>query len=322
MSESQICILIVKDEDKNQFKRLDQFLAHHLKDHSRSFIKDLFLKGQITSEAKLEIKRLPAVGTEIKIEIPPPRDPDAQAENIPLEIIYEDEHLVFVNKPAGMVTHPAPGNYTGTLVNAILHHCPDLQGVGDQRRPGIVHRLDKGTSGIMVVAKNQKCHDGLVKLFSTHDIDRVYEALVMGTRIEASGRLESTIGRHPQNRLKMAANVKVGKNAITYYKALEFYEKFSRMEMKLETGRTHQIRVHLSQLLHRPILCDPLYGNPKEHLNRLGGEFKSLIKDYEFPFLHAKILGLVHPITKEKLFFEVDPPPLFQQVIKLARGEE
>ncbi|EQC51826.1 pseudouridine synthase [Bacteriovorax sp. DB6_IX] len=220
MSESQICILIVKDEDKNQFKRLDQFLAHHLKDHSRSFIKDLFLKGQITSETKLEIKRLPAVGTEIKIEIPPPRDPDAQAENIPLEIIYEDEHLVFVNKPAGMVTHPAPGNYTGTLVNAILHHCPDLQGVGDQRRPGIVHRLDKGTSGIMVVAKNQKCHDGLVKLFSTHDIDRVYEALVMGTRIEASGRLESTIGRHPQNRLKMAANVKVGKNAITYYKAL------------------------------------------------------------------------------------------------------
>ncbi|OIQ19214.1 MAG: hypothetical protein BM556_07975 [Bacteriovorax sp. MedPE-SWde] len=321
MAESKVSKLTISEEDVTRFKRLDQFLAHYLVDQSRSFLKELFLKGHVTAPIKIEIKRLPPVGTEVTVVIPPPREADAQPENIPLEIIYEDEHLVFVNKPAGMVTHPAPGNYTGTLVNAILHHCPDLKGVGDQKRPGIVHRLDKGTSGIMVVAKEQKCHEGLVKLFSTHDIDRVYEALVMGTRIDASGRLESTIARHPQNRLKMAANVKGGKNAITYFKALEFYDKFSRMEMKLETGRTHQIRVHLSQLLKRPILCDPLYGNPKEHLNRLGGEYKSLIKDYEHPFLHAKILGLIHPITKEKLFFEVDPPQLFQDVISLAKGE-
>ena len=218
-----------------------------------------------------------------------------------------------------MVTHPAPGNYTGTLVNAILHHCKDLQGVGDEKRPGIVHRLDKGTSGIMVVAKTQKCHEGLVKLFSTHDIDRIYECLVMGNKMPVAGTLESTIGRHPQNRLKMATDVRGGKHSITHYKVLEYFENMCHMQMKLETGRTHQIRVHLSSLMKRPILCDQTYGNPKEHLQRLGGKFKSVIKDYPHPFLHAKVLGLVHPITEEKLYFEVEPPQIFQDTLNLAK---
>ncbi len=283
----------ITDEDHDNFKRLDQFLAKKIASTSRSVIKDLFLKDQITSEncPKLELKRLPPVGTIIQVIIPPPREADAAAENIPLDIIYEDEHLLFVNKPAGMVTHPAPGNYTGTLVNAILYHCKDLKGVGDQKRPGIVHRLDKGTSGVMVVAKSSKCHEGLVNLFSTHDIERIYHAIV---------------------------NVKNGKRAITHYKVLEEFKKHSLFELKLETGRTHQIRVHLSGLLRSSILCDPLYGNPKEHLARLGSEYKDLINDYEFPFLHAKVLGLIHPITKEKLHFEVDYPCEFKNVLNLS----
>lgn len=317
---TKVITLIIDDECKSQFKRLDQFLAKKLPDQSRSFIKDLFNKGEISASTKLELKKLPPVGTEITVKIPPPRPADAQPENIPLDIVFEDEHLVFVNKPAGMVVHPAPGNYTGTLVNAILHHCPDLKGVGDQKRPGIVHRLDKGTSGVMVVAKDQKTHEGLVKLFSTHDIERIYEALVMGGRIPTTGKLESTIGRHPQNRLKMAANVRNGKEALTHFSVIDYFDKFCHMQLKLETGRTHQIRVHLSQLLHRPILCDPLYGNPKEHLQRLGNDYKGIIKNYEFPFLHAKVLGFVHPITKEKLHFEVKPPQIFQDVLAMAHA--
>jgi len=317
--QTTVVKLKVGPEDVLSYKRLDLFLSDKLTDISRSFIKELFSKGQITADVKLELKRLPSEGVEVTVTIPPPRPADADPENIPLDIIYEDEHLLFVNKAAGMVVHPAPGNYNGTLVNAILFHCPDLKGIGDQKRPGIVHRLDKGTSGVMVVAKTQKCHEGLVKLFSTHDIDRIYHALVMGVKIEDSGKLESTIGRHPQNRLKMAVDVRNGKEAITYYKVLNFFDKFSHLELKLETGRTHQIRVHLSQLLHRPILCDPLYGNPKEHIKIIGPEYKKIINDYPYPFLHARVLGLKHPITGEQLRFEVEPPKEFQAVLKLAQ---
>ncbi len=323
-SDCEIQSFTLTQEDKSSYKRLDQYLVDKIEGKSRSAIKALFEKGMIyfsensPFQGKLELKRMPSSDAIVIVKIPAPLPSTAQAENIPLEIIFEDEHLVIVNKPAGMVTHPAPGNYTGTLVNAILHHCPDLKGVGDQKRPGIVHRLDKGTSGVMVVAKNQQCHEGLVKLFSTHDIDRIYNALVMGNRLNPEGKLESTLGRHPQNRLKMAVDVRNGKRAITHYKVLDFFENLVLMQLKLETGRTHQIRVHLSSLLKKPILCDPLYGNPKEHLNRLGGEFKSIIKDYPHPFLHARVLGFIHPITKEKLYFEVEPPQLFQEVVKLA----
>jgi len=322
-----VLTFIISSEDKTSYKRLDQYLVERIDGKSRSALKSLFEKGMITFgehspiKGKLELKKMPAAGAIINVSIPEPLPSTAQPEDIPLEILFEDEHLVIVNKPAGMVTHPAPGNYTGTLVNAILHHCPDLKGVGDQKRPGIVHRLDKGTSGVMVVAKNQECHEGLVKLFSTHDIDRIYNALVMGSRLNPEGTLESTLGRHPQNRLKMAVNVRNGKRAVTHYKVLSFYENMVLMQLKLETGRTHQIRVHLSSLLKKPILCDPLYGNPKEHLNRLGGEYKSIIKDYPHPFLHARVLGFIHPITKEKLHFEADPPETFQKVLDLANSK-
>lgn len=317
--------LTVTAEDREKFKRLDQFLALKLENYSRTFLKNIFLKDQIVVseespvQVELELKRMPPAGTIIQILIPPMLPSTALPENIPLEILYEDEHLVFVNKPAGLVTHPAPGNYTGTLVNAILYHCKDIQGVGDQKRPGIVHRLDKGTSGVMVIAKTQACHEGLVLLFSTHDIERYYEAIVMKNRCQSYGTIESNIGRDPNNRLKMKTNTTRGKKAITHYNILEIYDRHLHMEFKLETGRTHQIRVHAADVLKMPIIGDSTYGSPNEQLMKLGPDYKELIGDYPYPFLHAKVLGFIHPITKEKLRFEVPPPPLFQKVIELSK---
>lgn len=315
----------ITSADREEFKRLDQFLSTKVDGYSRTFLKNLFQQDQIVVsedspvEAKLELKKMPPVGTVIQVMIPPLLPSTAQPENIPLEILYEDEHLVFVNKPAGMVTHPAPGNYTGTLVNAILYHCKDIQGVGDQKRPGIVHRLDKGTSGVMVVAKNQACHEALVLLFSKHELERYYEALVMRNRCQSYGTIESLIGRDPNNRLKMKAGTTRGKNSITHYKVLEIYEKHMHMEFKLETGRTHQIRVHTSEVLKMPILCDATYGSVNEQMMKLGSEYKEVIDGYPYPFLHAKVLGLVHPMTKEYLRFEVPPPKEFQKVLNFSR---
>lgn len=324
--QSEYRTITITESDRESFKRLDQFLNNAISDFSRTFLKNLFEKGEISilespnPQQKLELKKMPVAGTIIEVHLPPPMPAEAKAENIPLEILFEDEHLVIVNKPQGMVTHPAPGNYTGTLVNAVLFHCKDIQGVGDQKRPGIVHRLDKGTSGVMVVAKTQKCHEGLVLLFSTHDIERFYEALVIGSRIEKHGRLESQIGRDPHNRLKMSANVRNGKKAITFYHLQEQYPTFAHVEFKLETGRTHQIRVHSTELLKRPLLMDPLYGNPKEHILRMGTDYQELLSNCEHPFLHAKILGFVHPITREKLRFEVPPPKIFQDILAIANA--
>ncbi|MGZ3786926.1 MAG: RluA family pseudouridine synthase [Bacteriovorax sp.] len=317
--------LTITESDRASYKRLDQFLAEKAQGHSRTFLKNLFLREQIVVsedsplQPNLELKKMPPVGTVIEILVPPPMPSVAEPENIPLEILYEDEHLVFVNKPAGLVTHPAPGNYTGTLVNAILYHCKDIKGIGDQKRPGIVHRLDKGTSGVMVVAKTQACHEGLVLLFSSHNIERKYEALVMKNRCQSYGTIESLIARDPHNRLKMKTSGTRGKNAITHYNVLEIFDRHLHMEFKLETGRTHQIRVHTSEILKMPIICDSTYGSANEHLMKLGTSYKEMIGNYPHPFLHAKVLGLIHPITGEKLRFEVPPPKLFQDVLTLSR---
>jgi 23S rRNA pseudouridine1911/1915/1917 synthase len=323
-SEESISLTITP-EDKETFKRFDQFLANKVEGYSRTFLKNLFEKEQIVVAEEsphtpnLELKKMPPAGTIIQVLVPPLLPSTALPENIPLEILYEDEHLVFVNKPAGLVTHPAPGNYTGTLVNAILYHCKDIQGVGDQKRPGIVHRLDKGTSGVMVIAKTQACHEGLVLLFSSHNLERKYEALVMRHRCQSYGSIESKMGRDANNRLKMKANMTRGKTAITHYRVMDIFEKHIHMEFQLETGRTHQIRVHSSEILKMPIICDSTYGSVNEQMMKLGPEYKALIDGYPYPFLHAKVLGLVHPITNEKLRFEVPPPPMFQKVLEFSK---
>lgn len=312
--------LIITSEDIERFKRLDQFLAAQDLDLSRTVIKNLFQQHMIQSDSvKLELKRMPTAGTKITIQIPAPKECSIEPENIPLDILFEDEHLIIVNKAAGMVVHPAPGHYQGTLVNAILYHCDDLTGVGDEKRPGIVHRLDKGTSGVMVVAKNASCHRGLIELFSTHDIEREYLAIAMASRLAVGGTIDAPIGRHPSHRIKMAANVENGKRAKTFYRVLKSFDQCHYVSCKLETGRTHQIRVHLSQCLNAPILNDSLYGKPKEHLNKLSTNVESLIHDhdYQYPFLHAQTLGFIHPITKKELIFKQDPPLMFQQVLDL-----
>ncbi len=315
-SESDSFEIIVGPEDKAEFKRLDLFLVHKLPQFSRSTIKRLFEDEDISSETiSLSLNKLPPVGTKIDIEVPPPLPSDLVAENIPLEILFEDAHLIIINKPAGMVVHPAPGHYTGTLVNAILFHCPDLKGIGSEKRPGIVHRLDMGTSGVMVVAKDQATHEGLVQLFSTHDIHRKYQALIAGKPNVAQGTLSSTIGRHPTNRLKMTANVRGGKKAITHFNVLQEFESCTHMELKLETGRTHQIRVHMAQLLNCPVLCDPVYGSGPSHLKKLPEEIRKNLENYPYQLLHARELGFIHPLTKEKLHFSAPPPEIFQTTL-------
>ncbi len=309
--------LTIEEIDLQRFDRLDLYLVDKTGE-SRSRMKNYFESGLITSDYPLSIKKMPPIGTTIYLQFPEPIPTAAQAENLPLEILYQDEHLLFINKSAGMVTHPAPGNYTGTLVNAVLYHCPDLQAIGDQIRPGIVHRLDKGTSGVMVVAKNQKCHEGLVSLFSTHNIDRIYHCLAIGPECPIAGTLKSTIGRHQTNRLKMAVNVPGGREAVTHYRLLKKDEKIKYFEVTLETGRTHQIRVHLSQLLKQQILMDGLYGNPGLQLQQMPENWRQILQDYPHPLLHAQTLGLVHPITGEYLRFSAPPPAPFAQLLELV----
>ncbi len=318
MNDKTIQITIT-DEDINNYKRLDAFLADKIEGLSRTLIKKLANDGHLTSDDKFELKKMPKSGTTLVFSPPEIQDTELMAEDIPLEILFEDEFLIILNKPAGIVVHPAPGNYTGTLVNAILFHCKDLKGIGNEKRPGIVHRLDKGTSGIMVVAKEQKTHEGLVDLFSKHDIERKYEAICLGSRLPQKQTLESLIGRHPNNRLKMTTNISNGKKAITHMSVLEEFERFTHVELKLETGRTHQIRVHLSELLNSPILNDPTYGRTKEEQRFFNKPLKDLIAPYEHPFLHAKVLGFIHPITKQKLHFRQEPPKIFTDTIELLR---
>ena len=248
----------------------------------------------------------------VEVELPEPTELDCVPEDIPVDIVYEDGHLAVVNKPKGMVVHPAPGNYTGTLVNALLYHMKGrLSSINGVIRPGIVHRIDKNTSGLLMIAKTDEAHLGLAEQIKEHSFERVYEAILVGNLKDDEGTIDAPIGRHPEDRKKMAI-VKDGREAVTHYRVLERFQGYCHVEFRLETGRTHQIRVHSKSVGH-PVLGDTLYGAGKTKFEL---QNKSIIEEQT---LHARTVGFIHPITGEKLSFTSDLPEYFDTLLTKLR---
>ncbi len=287
--------------------RLDSVLAQEM-DISRSSAQQWLEQGLVTAQGKkLNKKDKLKEGVTVLVEVPDPVAYDVVAEDIPLNIVYEDDHLLVVNKPKGMVVHPAAGHYSGTLVNALMHHCGDsLSGINGVLRPGIVHRIDMDTSGLLMVAKSDAAHQGLAEQIKEHSFTRIYEAMVVGHPKQDSGTVNAPIGRHPHNRKKMAVIATNSKEAVTHYEVLTRYPGYSHLRLKLETGRTHQIRVHMAHIGH-PVAGDTVYGAEKQPkiCQNLGGQC-----------LHAKCVGFVHPITGEELYFESELPTYFTEFIQ------
>lgn len=289
-------------------KRLDVFITEELEDMSRSFVQGLIEKEKIRVNGKFKKSNYKLrLMDKIEVEDAEPVELQVEAEDIPLDIIYEDSDLIVINKPQNMVVHPAPGNYTGTLVNGLLYHCKDLSGINGVIRPGIVHRIDKDTSGILVIAKNDRAHNSLAAQLKDHSMKRAYYAIVEGIIKEDEGIIKTNIGRHPIERIKMAV-VKDGKEAITNYKVIERYKNNTLVECRLETGRTHQIRVHMAHI-HHPLVGDPVYGHKKQ-------KFK-----LEGQALHAKNLGFIHPVSGEYMEFNSQLPEYFVEIIEKLRKE-
>lgn len=284
---------------------------------SRAGVQRWIKEGYVTRGGALEANPAKKVrlGEVYDIDVPAAVASELVAEDIPLTVVYEDADLLVVDKPAGLTVHPAPGNYTGTLVQALLHHCGDsLSGINGQARPGIVHRIDKDTSGLLVVAKHDAAHRGLAKLFARHDIHRKYVAIVRGVPLRKSGTIAGDIGRNPTNRMKRAVVVEGGKPAVTHYRTVEMFGDAAAMvECMLETGRTHQIRVHMAHIGH-PLLGDPMYGKnmPLKGFGALELPPRQL--------LHAAELGFVHPMTGKELMFESPLPADIEVVVKRLRG--
>ncbi|SHF05490.1 RluA family pseudouridine synthase [Clostridium fallax] len=295
-------------DDSNKGERIDKFLSTVKEDKSRSYFQNLIEDGNILVNTKnIKSNYKLRSGDKVSLNIPEPIELKVEAENIPLHIVYEDQDLIVVNKPQGMVVHPAPGNYNGTLVNALLYHCKDLSGINGVIRPGIVHRIDKDTSGILVMAKNDETHNNLAYQFKEHSIKREYFALVEGRITKEKGTISTNIGRNPKDRLKYAV-VSEGKHAVTHYEVIEIYDKYTLVKCVLETGRTHQIRVHMSHIGH-PLVGDPLYGFKKQSF-KLNGQM-----------LHAKTLGFIHPKKEEYMEFTSELPDYFKKLIlKIKRG--
>jgi 23S rRNA pseudouridine1911/1915/1917 synthase len=295
-------------EEKNVGMRLDAFLGSMFEDKSRNYFQGLIEKGNIKingavkkSKYKLKLKDV------IDVNIPEPVELEVKSENIPIDIIYEDKDVIVVNKPQDMVVHPAPGNYEGTMVNALLYHCRDLSGINGVLRPGIVHRIDKDTSGILVVAKNDFSHKKLAQQFKDHSMTRTYYALVEGKIKNDEGTIDKPLGRHPIERIKMAV-VKDGRRAVTHYKVLKRFNSNTLVQCNLETGRTHQIRVHMASIGY-PLVGDAVYGYKKQKYNLKG------------QVLHAKKLGFIHPSTGKYIEFDSELPQYFEKLLKNLRNE-
>lgn len=297
-------------------ERLDVFVSHAMGEMTRSGVRRLIDTGFVTVNGRPEKPSLKLKGGErIVVKVPPPAPAVPVAEEIPLEILFEDSDIIVVNKPAGMVVHPGAGNYSGTLVNALLGHCRDLSGVGGEIRPGIVHRIDKDTTGILVVAKNDLAHRSLSGQFKQHSIKRVYMALVYGTPKEDKGLIDVAIGRHPSDRKKMSGAARRGRHAVTRWKVAGRYPGMTLLRITLETGRTHQIRVHLSEAGF-PLLGDPVYGGSGRLANVRDPVLRGLIKSLGRQALHAGILGIIHPSSGEYLEFNADIPEDMGGIIK------
>ncbi|HEO71711.1 MAG TPA: RluA family pseudouridine synthase [Candidatus Hydrogenedentes bacterium] len=308
-------------DEAHRHLRLDVYLAEVIEDASRSFIKKLIKDGHVAVNTHICTKpaRTMNLGEEVQTTIPPEPDILPTPENIPLEILYEDADIVVVNKPSGLIVHPAPGHPSGTLVNAILHHCPDFQRPGeDLKRPGIVHRLDKYTSGVVVVAKSPRAYASLARQAREHAFDRRYLALVRGDYREDHGRIDATIGRSLSDRKRMAVTGIHGREAITHFTVLERFGIASLIALQLETGRTHQIRVHCRFAGH-PVLGDPVYGITDYASWKLPPEVRASLERLEGQALHAERLGIEHPATGERISLETPAPADFQAALEALR---
>lgn len=296
--------IILESVEEDEGIRIDRFLADELEDLSRSYIQKLIKDEMIlVNDKKIKSNYKLSSSDVININIPDPTVLEILPENIPLDIIYEDEDIILVNKPKGMVVHPAAGHYTGTLVNALMYHCKDkLSGINGVLRPGIVHRIDMDTTGVLVACKNDRAHNSLAEQLSVHSITRKYEAICLNRFNESEGTVNAPIGRNPSDRKKMAINKLSGKYAVTHYRVLENYRQHAHIECQLETGRTHQIRVHMASISH-PLLGDEVYSNAKSQF-KLQGQT-----------LHAKVLGFIHPSSGKYVEYEAPLPQYFEQIL-------
>ncbi len=298
---------VLNVEETDSGIRLDKWLASKKEtDMTRTAVQNLIESGGVLVNGKTVSKNYKQKsGDVIEVTIPDPVELDAKPEDIPLDIVYEDESLLVVNKPKGMVVHPAPGNYSGTMVNALMYHCKGrLSGINGVIRPGIVHRIDKNTSGLLIVAKTDTAHNFLAEQIKEHSFTREYELVAEGRFRETEGTVNAPIGRNPDDRKKMCVIYTNSKNAVTHYSVIEQFEKYAHLKCRLETGRTHQIRVHMSYIGH-PVLGDDVYGKP--------------FKGIDGQCLHAKKIGFIHPVSHEYMEFDSELPEYFKEILRKVR---
>ena len=286
--------------------RLDRFLSEELEDHSRSFLQKLIKEGLVTVDGKpVKANYRLSAGQQVSVQVREPEEVNIEPQKMPLDILYEDGDVCIVNKPKGMVVHPAAGHYRDTLVNGIMYHCQDsLSGINGSLRPGIVHRIDKDTTGALIICKNDKAHSCIAEQLKEHSITRRYRAIIIGNLSEDEGTVDAPIGRHPTQRKKMAVNRNNGKRAVTHYRVLARFRGYTYIECRLETGRTHQIRVHMASIGH-PLLGDTVYGPAKQAYPSLEGQT-----------LHAMVIGFVHPTTGAYMEFEAPLPAYFAELLQ------